>query len=91
MAKSISPPAADSNGNSGILPPPFGRNPASLPFFAFRFLFCKNLGNPFTPASLPAFRYARHGEESPPHAWSAILSFKRMILQPQKPVKLGII
>jgi hypothetical protein len=33
VAKSIYPPAADSNGNSGILPPPFGRNPASLPVF----------------------------------------------------------
>ncbi|MDR1024446.1 MAG: hypothetical protein LBL56_01870 [Treponema sp.] len=33
MAKSIYPPQADSNGNSGILPPPFGRNPASLPVF----------------------------------------------------------
>jgi hypothetical protein len=31
QAKSIYPPKADSNGNSGILPPPFGRNPASLP------------------------------------------------------------
>jgi hypothetical protein len=50
-AKSIYPPLADSNGNSGILPPPFGRNPASLPFFAFRFLLRKNLGNLFTPAS----------------------------------------
>jgi hypothetical protein len=31
-AKSISPPQAESNGNSGILPLPFGRNPAYLPF-----------------------------------------------------------
>jgi hypothetical protein len=31
QAKSIYPPQADSNGNSGILPPPFGRNPESLP------------------------------------------------------------
>jgi hypothetical protein len=42
-AKSIYPPQADSNGNSGILPPPFGRNPASLPFFAFGFLRSKKL------------------------------------------------
>jgi hypothetical protein len=32
QAKSIYPPKADSNGNSGILPPPFGCNPASMPF-----------------------------------------------------------
>jgi hypothetical protein len=25
------PSVADSKGNSGILPPPFGRNPASMP------------------------------------------------------------
>jgi hypothetical protein len=30
------------------------RKTASLPFFAFKFLFHKNLGNLFTPASLPA-------------------------------------
>jgi hypothetical protein len=54
MAKSIYPPAADSNGSSGILPPPFGRKSASMPFFAFRFLRSKNLGNLFTPASMPA-------------------------------------
>jgi hypothetical protein len=50
-AKSIYPPSVDSNGNSGILPPPFGRKSVSLPFFAFRFLLCKNLGNLFTPAA----------------------------------------
>jgi hypothetical protein len=38
--------------------PPFGRNTASLPFFTFRFLLRKNLGNLFTPASVPAdFRH----------------------------------
>jgi hypothetical protein len=38
---SIYPSTTDSNGNSGILPPPFGRNPASMPFFAFGFCFAK--------------------------------------------------
>jgi hypothetical protein len=33
QAKSIYPPAADSNGSSDILPPPFGRNLASLAIF----------------------------------------------------------
>jgi hypothetical protein len=37
VAKSIYPPLADSNGNSGILPPPFGRNPASMPFLSCKF------------------------------------------------------
>jgi hypothetical protein len=33
--------------------PPFGHNPPSVAIFAFRFLLRKNLGNLFTPASLP--------------------------------------
>jgi hypothetical protein len=33
-----------------------GRKTASLPFFAFRFLLRKNLGNLFPPASMPAIR-----------------------------------
>jgi hypothetical protein len=50
VAKSIYPPLADSNGNSGILPPPFGRTPASMPFLSFGFCEAKP-GKLLTPAS----------------------------------------